>query len=378
MKLVFVAPNLDVGGVERQWSVLLPALMARGATAEVVTLDGEGRFFDELVSKGMTAKCLGVTGRLPIVGALRAARAIATVRPDVVMTAGASAHVVGHLASRQARAPHVVAIHTIQEGPMATRQRVFHRALAGRVAACTTVTQAQLPFASSLGFRPSATHVIPSGIDAPAIPAGQRDQVRAELGVGSEAFLALLVATLRPEKRAERFVEAVVRANQLDPRVRGVVAGSGPELDRVRDLCRESASVVASLGARTDIGELVHAADTVCLTSDAEALPLSLLEAMAGARPVVASDVGGVRDAVVDGETGVLVRSDDVAGFASAIAGLSADPELASRLGDAGRRRHLELFTTERMVDAHLELFEDVVGQHARSGGGVPRLAAES
>ncbi len=93
---------------------------------------------------------------------------------------------------------------------------------------------------------------------------------------------------------------------------------------------------------------------------------------------MVAADLGGVRDAVVDGETGLLVRPDDVAGFASAIARLAADPELASRLGEAGSRRHRERFTTERMVDAHLELFESLVTREASPVWEASKPMAES
>jgi glycosyltransferase involved in cell wall biosynthesis len=367
VKVVFVAPNLHVGGVERQWSILLPALVDRGISAELVTLDGEGRFFAELVSGGIRADAIGLRGRLPARGAIGAARAVAARRPDFVVSEGVSAHVVAHISGARTGAPHIVAFHSMSERLLTARQRLIFKFVAPRVTACTAVTSAQLAFLASLGFRSDRLEVIPSGVDTAQVRKPRRE-VRAELGFSEEAFLALLVATLRPEKRPERFVEAIVRANRRNSRIRGVVVGGGPELAVVRSLCDESDSAVIAVGPRSDVAELIQAADAVCLTSDAEALPISILEAMALARPVVATDVGGVRDAVVEGETGFLIRPDDVPGFEDALVRLAAAPELVSQLGEAGRRRHEARFTVDRMVGAHVDLFERLIATRVDSG----------
>jgi glycosyltransferase involved in cell wall biosynthesis len=367
VRAVFVAPNLHVGGAERQWSILVPALMDHGVAAEIVTLDGEGHFFTELASRGIRADVIGLHDRLPARGAIRAARAIAARRPDVVVSAGVSAHVVGHVSGVRTGAPHIVAFHSMSELLFTVRQRLILRVLAPRVAACTAVTSAQLSFLASFGFRRDRLDVIPNGVNTAHVRQPRRE-LRAALGFSEGEFLALLVATLRPEKRPERFVEAIVRANRRNPRIRGAVVGGGPDLAVVRRLCEESGPAAIALGPRSDVAELIQAADVVCLTSDAEALPLSILEAMALARPVVSADVGGVRDAVVEGETGFLIQPDDVSGFEAALLRLAAAPELASQLGEAGRRRHRARFTVERMVSAYLDLFQRLTAARGVSG----------
>ena len=312
MKVIFVAPKLAVGGFERQWSLLVPGLVANGLDTEVVTLDGTGRFFDELTSQGVRTQCLELRGRANVVGALRAAREIAARQPDVLVSTGTSAHVVGQLAGQRANARHVAAVHSIPEhrDSFTRRRRAIVRLLAPHVAASTAVTSAQVEFVASLGFDRSRIHVIPNGVP-PQQVRRSRDEVRAELGVTGDAFLALLIASLRAEKRVDRFVAAVSSARVRDARVQGLVAGTGPELERVRELCARH-GCRPSPRTRTDTVDLIHASDVVCLTSDAEALPLVVLEAMAGSRPVLASDVGGVRDAVVNGETGFVVAAPDV------------------------------------------------------------------
>jgi glycosyltransferase involved in cell wall biosynthesis len=110
----------------------------------------------------------------------------------------------------------------------------------------------------------------------------------------------------------------------------------------------------------------VWAADVSCLTSETEALPMVLLEAMALGKPVVAIDVGGVRNAVEDGETGLLVRRDHPADFADSLLRLADDRGFAAHLGARSRERQITRFSSERMVDDYARLFESVAARASR------------
>jgi glycosyltransferase involved in cell wall biosynthesis len=107
----------------------------------------------------------------------------------------------------------------------------------------------------------------------------------------------------------------------------------------------------------------MRAADALCLPSEAEALPMSILEAMALERPVVATDVGGTVDQVVDGETGHVVPPGDPAALARALGALAADPERAAAMGAAGRRRQRERFDGEAMVEGYRRAFAELVSR---------------
>ena len=90
---------------------------------------------------------------------------------------------------------------------------------------------------------------------------------------------------------------------------------------------------------------------------------MSILEAMALGRPVVATDVGGTREAVIDGETGFVVAAGDERAVTRALLDLAADPDRARAMGEAGRRRQREHFDGDRMVDAYRRAFERIAAR---------------
>jgi L-malate glycosyltransferase len=174
-----------------------------------------------------------------------------------------------------------------------------------------------------------------------------------------DGFPVLCVAGLRPEKRVDMFIEAVGAARGENAEIRGYVAGDGRERERLEEPAR--ANGVALLGARQDVLALVAASGAVCLPSEAEAMPMSLLEAMALARPVIATDVGGNAELVRHGETGYLLRPGDAAAVTRAIVELADDRARADEMGAAGRRLQRERFGGERMADGYLSAFERAV-----------------
>jgi glycosyltransferase involved in cell wall biosynthesis len=239
-------------------------------------------------------------------------------------------------------------------------QRLLVRASARTADLLIGVSSAQIERFVGLGFERDRIIVIPNGVDDP-LPARDRDAVRSGLGAGPDDFLAMLVADLRPEKRAEVFVESVARAHALDRRVKGVVVGAGLDAARVAAAAERAEGAVTMTGPRLDVTDLMNAADVVCLSSVSEGLPMVLLEAMSLAKAIVATDVAGVRDAVVQAETGVLVPVGDRDAFAGALLELAHDPELLARLGRHGYERQQREFTSSRMADAYAEAFERVL-----------------
>jgi len=137
------------------------------------------------------------------------------------------------------------------------------------------------------------------------------------------------------------------------------LVGEGPAWPEIAAAVsrRGLASSVELLGLRLDVPDLLARSDIFALCSRSEGHPVSILEAMAAGLPVVATDVGGVAEAVVEGETGFRVPPGDPAAVATALQRLIENDQLRRRLGEAGRRRARERFDAPRFRAAHLELY---------------------
>jgi glycosyltransferase involved in cell wall biosynthesis len=357
-RLVFVCPNLEAGGAERQWLALVPALAERGFDVGVVTLDGRGAYFDDLEAEGVPVACAGLRNRADPAGLARALR-LAGPRSSVVVSRGVSAHVVGHALARRQRAAHVVTEHLgpdpLGVRPLRRHQRALLRPVRPRVAAVVAVAGSQREHLVRDGYPSSAIRVIPNGV-APDPDVRPRAEVRAGLGVAPEEFLAVLVAALRPEKRAVAFVDQVAAANRTEPAVRGIVVGAGPDAGAVARAAARSDDAVRAVGYRADALDVIGAADVLCLTSAVEALPMTVLEAMSLGRPVVATAVGGVGEAVADGETGILVDRDRPDEMVAALIALARDRSRAETLGRAGRARQRRAFSIDAMTGRYADL----------------------
>jgi L-malate glycosyltransferase len=358
-RILFACSTLAVGGAERQWSLLLPALHDR-FDVSVLTLVTEGAFFEQLRANGIPATCAHMRRPTDLHGVRRALR-LSEFRPQLVVTQSIDAHVIGHMIARRAGAAHVTNEHfNVGPGsPKRRHRRMLGRLVGPRVERAIAIANAQVPELVRLGYRPERIRVIYNGVPDP-VPMESRSLVRHRLGVRDDEVLALLVATLRPEKEAHVFLEAVLTANRADARIRGIIVGGGPELRALEELAGSN-GVVQVLGERRDVPDLIGAADVCCLSSAAEGIPMSLLEAMALGKPVVATSVGGVAEAVVIEKTGILVPVGDRNAFAEALLRLASNPDFAHRLGEAGRERHRVTFSLRRMITEYERVFEEVL-----------------
>jgi glycosyltransferase involved in cell wall biosynthesis len=372
MRLLFLCPDMHRGGAERQWATLIPALARRGAEVRLVCMYEEGPLFGEVLEAGVSAECLGLRGPNEVRG-LRRALAEAHGRPDAVITRTVSPQVVGQAIARRAGAAHVFNEHTplTADGEllaMPPRRRMLTRLVAPYVHRVIEVSERQRAPLERLGYKRERIVTVPNGVFASDVSTSvDRAAMRASLGLDDGDFAVLCVANLRAEKGVDAFVEAVRRAGSdtaggalgQSRRLRGLIAGDGPERERLQRLVA-GVDGVDLLGSRGDVPDLIAASDAVALLSDAEALPMSILEAMALGRPVIASDVGGAGEAVVDGETGIVVPPGDTAAAAAALAKLAADPAAAEAMGERGRARQRERFDGDAMVDGYWRALEEV------------------
>ena len=196
---------------------------------------------------------------------------------------------------------------------------------------------------------PEKIVMLPNAIPTPAPRAGPGADPRAALGIDAEAPLVGIVCVLRPQKALEVLLQAAAELRPRYPRLRVVIAGDGPERERLEGMIATLGleGTVSILGLRDDVAELLAAFDVAVLCSDFEGTPLAVMEYMEAARPIVATRVGGVPDLIVDGEHGLLVAPRDPAALAEAIGRLLDDRSLGARLGEQARERRRSEFDVE-------------------------------
>jgi glycosyltransferase involved in cell wall biosynthesis len=291
-------------------------------------------------------------------------------RPDVLHTHMAKA---GALARTSASRRGVGAIvHTfhghVLEGyfpkPVARTFVLAERRLARRTDALVAVAPEIRDELLFLGVgRRSQWHVIPVGVELDSLLDSRvdRSDARRTLGLSAEGRAVGIVGRLVPIKDHRVFLDAAARLALTHPDVSFVVAGDGELRETLEAQARPLGDRVRFLGWALDLPTLYAAFDVVVLTSKNEGTPFSLIEAGASGRPSVATDVGGVREVVLDGETGVLVPPGDAEAVAAATAGLLDDADRATAYGEAARAHVRQRYAATSLVGNLTSLYSDLL-----------------
>jgi glycosyltransferase involved in cell wall biosynthesis len=207
--------------------------------------------------------------------------------------------------------------------------------------------------------------VIENGIDLGAFaPNTQaRAAVRSEIGVPPFARVIGTVGRLSPIKNQPLLIRAT--APLLGPNHHLVIVGDGPHRGAVEAevRCSGKAAFTHILGQRTDVHHLLPAFDVFVLTSDSEGLPMVIPEAMACALPIVSTDVGGISDAVADGQTGYLAPKGDAVAVRGCIERLLGDDGLLRTMGERAREVCLSRYSSSSMRDRYLETYFETLGR---------------
>lgn len=314
--------------------------------------------------------------------------------PHVVHTHTAKAGLVGRLAARLANARHrgasrIRVVHTfhgnVLSGYFSPLKESAFRWLERRLAHGFTDTvgvlspQQRLEIVGRFAVAPAEkVFVVPLALDlSPFERLPERGAFRRELGFGENAFVTGIVGRIAPVKNHEMFLRAAVRTLRAVPHARFVVVGDG---EGAHDLERLAATLglgaaIRFAGLRTDLLQIYSDLDAVALTSRNEGTPLSLIEAMACGRAVVATDVGGVSDVLTrewsggveerrftesPAPRGLLVASGDAGGFAAALTSLASDSALRRLLGEAGRSYAFRCHALPRLLEDLDQLYRRI------------------
>jgi glycosyltransferase involved in cell wall biosynthesis len=194
-----------------------------------------------------------------------------------------------------------------------------------------------------------------------------REAIKRSIGIGADKYVVGLIGNIKKIKGTRYFLHAASLVCAENSEVEFVIIGgdlneAGSSMNDMKWLAKRMniADKIHFLGERRDIGELISIFDVGVLSSLSEGFSNVLLEYMACAKPVVATDVGGNKEAVIDGKTGILVPSGNAQSLAEAINAFLGNREIALKWGLAGRRRVEEEFSLKRMIQKYEDVFEYV------------------
>jgi glycosyltransferase involved in cell wall biosynthesis len=291
-------------------------------------------------------------------------------RPDVVHTHSSKAGILGRFAAHDARVP--IVVHTIhgmsfnRTQPWAVRKLFawLEWMAARRSDAVVTVADAMIEQSVATGIcRREKMKTVYSGMEVGDFtPTNHdRDAVRRSWGVADDAIVVGTIARLFRRKGYEQLLPIMAAAAKREPRLHFVWVGDGAQrADYEADLERRGLrgqTTLTGLVAPVRIPELLAGFDILAHTSQWEGLPRGVVQALLMRVPVVAFDIDGTPEVVLDGKTGRLVKLNDLEGFAEALLALAADGDARRRLGASGRAHCLERFDWRRMVTALEELY---------------------
>ena len=366
-KLMLLVPTLDQSGAEKQLTLLACRLPRDEFDVHVVALTRGGTFADELVQHGVRLTVIGKRWKFDPMAMWRLRKLIKAEQPDIVHTWLFAANAYGRLmvGRRRSPRPKLIVSERCVDVWKAGWQLWLDQKLIERTDRLIGNSVAVAEFYKSIGYPADRISVIPNGIEVPEPTPFDRDTLLAELEIPRGAPVIGFVGRMAKQKRVDDLVFAMALVSILRPDAHLLLVGDGPERDNLMKFARDIDidHHTRFTGHRADAAKLLRIMDLFWIASDFEGQSNSIMEAMAAGLPVIATDIPPNRELVVDGETGFLVRVGDRAGFQQFADRILADPELARRLGDAGRERMRQNFSIDKMVATHARLYREVLGR---------------
>lgn len=368
MRCILAITGLAYGGAETQLVHLATQLKERGWEVRVVSLTPPKAYVEELEAIGISVFSLGIRRRVPDPRPiLRLARLIREWRPHIVHSHMVHANLLARIVRLLAPIPVLICTaHSIDEG--GRLREVLYRLTDPLCDLTTQVSKAGLERYVRVGAVPAKKiRFIPNGVDTARFRPDPevRQALRQELGAGN-AFVWLAVGRFDPPKDYSNLLQAFAQVVRERPEALLLIAGDGPLRPAMEELARklDLNEKVRFLGIRWDVPALMNAADAYVMSSAWEGMPMVLLEAGASGLPIVATDVGGNREVVLDGKTGFLVSPKDPKALAQAMLRLmNLAPEVRKQMGEAARQYIEANYSLERIVDQWERLYRELLAK---------------
>ncbi|MFC1849713.1 glycosyltransferase [candidate division CSSED10-310 bacterium] len=381
-KVINVLEMIDssmVGGGQKHLHSLIQGLDKQKFNISVVVSD-DGPLYKILQNEGITVFCTDIRKNFNPFTLLRLYKILKVNKIDVIHTHGTVAGVWGRLAASLARTPVIIyTLHGIHY--LNSHNRIFKQIfiLIDQILAkfsdkiiCVASSDQEKGYRYRL-FEKGKSIVIYNGVDINYFkPRRNLATLRKEFDIKAKDPVIGIVARLHVQKGYHYFFDTINLIKKKYPNIKALVIGDGPQLSELREKVRQLhlTENVIFAGTRDDIPELLSMMNVFVLASLWEGMPLTVLEAMACKKPIVATNVDGVSESLTDGETGFLVPSQDPAALADKIIYLLENKDVGKKLGERARKVLVKKFPIEKMVretsNLYTQLYFDRTAIHWR------------
>jgi len=364
IKILYVIATLDIGGTERQLVELAKGVAGDGYEPVVCCLTRGGPLENELKQAGIRVFILGKKSKRDLSIIFKLAKVIRREKPVIVQTFLWTSNTWGRIAAVLTGVPVIISGERSVDLWKGWFEFFTDRMLALFTKKIIVNAGAVKKFLESKGISGSKIEVIYNGINMPLYE-NRRNiaEIRASLGLDAGKPVVGFIGRLCNEKDPVLFAGIAAEILGKKKGAQFLIIGDG-ELRNETESELKMLGIkedVKMLGYRMDVPEILCAVDVVVLTSKWEGLPNVLMEAGAAAKPAVSFDVGGVREVIVDGETGFMMPPSDRAGFIEKTLMLLEDPVLARSMGEKAKQHIRGKFEMSAMIRSTEKIYQEVL-----------------
>jgi len=374
-RILHVIARMNIGGPAVIVSELMRGLDSDRFKSVLVTgfcEDDEADYLDEVATDISANRIHGLGRSVSVLGDINSffalIRMIRRFQPDVIHTHTAKAGVLGRVAGLLA-CPEAKRVHTFHGhllhgyfSLLKTKLVILIERFLASISSALIAIGSQVKndlLAAKVGDQKQFTVIFP-GLEK--LDTQNKTSARNELGLDADKTYMVFVGRLTQIKRPDRLIEIARHLKENYPKVELLIAGAGEKFFEIQEVANRESLPMIFLGWRNDIGRILSAGDIAILCSDNEGIPLTLIQASQAGLPIITTNVGSVHDIVIDGETGLLVET-NTQSLIQAVDELISNPSKMAQFGLAGKARAESHFSLKGMIQAHEELYSQIIAK---------------
>jgi len=350
--ILFVTVGFTLGGGESMIALIAPRLKSRGYKVRVLAFKGWGPVSDKLRNKGIDCIALHGKGRFDFRVLWRYFLYLRNAPPDLIIAFLYRAYIPTRIFGFFLGIPNISSVQDISQW-MNSLEIFLERITAKFSTVIYSCSNAVTRFLiHDIGIKREKVVTIPNSIDVDSFSIKiNREKKLRELGLNSNLKIVGTVCRLHEPKKGVKILLEAIKSLQKEICFQLLIVGTGKDEKKLRLMAEREEINALFLGEREDVSEILQVIDVFVLPSLYEGLPVSVLEAMACGIPVVATNVEGNKEVILDGKTGLLVEPGNPYELAEKIKELLGDEKMRKDFGEAGFKRVKEKFSIDKTVD---------------------------